>query len=83
MDIGIKECLGKLVRKLREECKTGRLTQKEFSELSGLHVNTIHLLEQGLNSPKLETFIFIAKAFEKEPQDLMKLLMDEYYNERV
>lgn len=82
MDIGIKKVLGKLVKKLREEQETHKLTQKQFSELSGLHINTVHLLEQGLNEPRISTFIFIAKAFQKEPQDLMKLLMDEYYNEQ-
>ena len=81
MDIGIKKVLGKLVKKLREEQQANKLTQKEFSELSGLHVNTIHLLEQGINEPRISTFIFIAKAFNREPEELMKLLMDEYYNE--
>ena len=84
MDIGIKKVLGKLVRKLREEHEVNRLmTQKEFSELSGLHVNTVHLLEQGVNEPRISTFIFIAKAFNREPEELMKLLMDEYYNEEL
>ena len=76
MSMAVKKVLGKLVRKLREEQETNRLTQKEFSELSGLHVNTIHLLEQGVNEPRITTFIHIAKAFNREPEELMKLLMD-------
>jgi len=79
MDIGIKKVLGNLLKKLRTKKAHSRLTQKEFSEVSGLHVNTIHLLEQGANEPRISTFIFLAKAFDIEPEELMKLLMEEYY----
>ncbi len=80
MDIGIKKVLGSLVRKLRQKHSTGKLTQKQFSELSGLHINTIHLLERGINEAKMTTFIYVARAFEMEPEALMKLLMEEYYS---
>ena len=40
------------------------LSQENVAEISGLHVNTIHLLEKGKSEPKLGTFIYIAKALE-------------------
>ena len=81
MDIGINKVLGNLIRNLRKEQVGKRITQKEFSDLSGLHINTIHLIESGINEPKISTFIFIARAFNREPEELMKLLMEEYYSQ--
>ncbi len=81
MDIEIKKVLGSLVRRLRKEHNNNNMTQKEFAEVSGLHINTIHLLERGVNEPKVMTFVYVARALDMEPEKLMKLLMDEYYND--
>ncbi|MEM7174138.1 MAG: helix-turn-helix transcriptional regulator [Bacteroidota bacterium] len=67
-----------MLRKMRKQRK---LSQDQLATISGLHINTIYLLEKGLNEPKLSTFFFIAKAFDLTPMELMKMLTKEYYNE--
>lgn len=78
MNIGIHNTLGLMLRKMRKQRK---LSQDQLATISGLHINTIYLLEKGLNEPKLSTFFFIAKAFDLTPMELMKMLTKEYYNE--
>lgn len=76
MNIGINSTLGLMLRKLRRK---RNLSQEAVAEISGLHINTIHLLEKGLNEPKLSTFFFLAKALEITPIQLMEMLVTEYY----
>lgn len=78
MNIGINTTLGLMLRRLR---KKRNLSQEALAEISGLHINTIHLLEKGLNEPKLSTFLFIAKALDITPIQLMEMLITEYYKD--
>ncbi len=53
--------IGKSLRKLRE----GRnLSLRSLSEISGLAVNTLSLIENGKTSPSVNTLSKIAKALE-------------------
>ena len=78
MNIGINKALGKIIKELRRSKKS---SQESLAEATGLHTNTIYLLESGLHEPRLSTFLFIAKAFEIAPDKLMGLVMAEYYKE--
>jgi transcriptional regulator with XRE-family HTH domain len=75
VDIGIALICGRVIEKLRN--KKG-LSQKSLADRSGLHVNTIHLIENGNNEPKLSTFFFLASSLEVTPEDLMKKITTDY-----
>ena len=75
VDIGIASVCGRVIEKLRKE---KGLSQKSLADRSGLHVNTIHLIENGNNEPKLSTFLFLASSLEVTPEDLMEKVTTDY-----
>lgn len=77
MDIGIKKVIGGLVREQRNK---QNLSQADLAARSGVHINTIHLLESGQNEPKLSTLFFIAKGMNLDEQEFMSLLCKKYYS---
>lgn len=65
-DILIK--FGKRLKTLRKE---RRLTQKEFSVKSGLHVNYIGMVERGERNPSLKNIEIFAKTLDMSLSELM------------
>lgn len=51
---------------------TANLTQKEFSQKSGLHINYIGMVERGERNPSLKNLEIIAKTLEVSLSELMK-----------
>lgn len=51
---------------------TATLTQKEFSQKSGLHINYIGMVERGERNPSLKNLEIIAKTLEVSLSELMK-----------
>ncbi len=76
MDIGIKKAMGLLVREIRKKMK---ISQAELAARSGVHINTIHLLESGENEPKLSTLFFIVKGMDMKEEEFMERLCKKYY----
>ena len=74
MPTDIEVVFGALVKKLRMQ-HPDKLTQQGLAEASGLHVNTVRLIEQGQYEPRISTFVFIAQGLSREPSDLMENLM--------
>jgi transcriptional regulator with XRE-family HTH domain len=50
------------------------MTLKELSSATGLHLNTIHLLETGQNNARGKTLFILAKALECEVTVLEPLM---------
>lgn len=75
VNIGVVAVCGRVIAKLRKE---KGLSQKSLADQSGLHVNTIHLIENGNNEPRLSTFLFLASSLEVTPEDLMKKVTTNY-----
>lgn len=60
---------GEHFKKLRKE---SNLTQKEFAQKSGLHINYIGMIERGERNPSLKNLEVIANAFDISLSVLMK-----------
>lgn len=60
---------GKRVKELRREKK---LTQEQFSVLSGLHKNYIGMVERGERNPSLKNIEVIAKSLDISISELMR-----------
>ena len=76
MNIGISRIYGKILRTLR---KKKEISQESLAENSGLHINTVYLLERGKNEPKISTFLFIAKALDLDAGEFLNTVLKEYY----
>lgn len=53
------------------------LSQERLAERSGLHINTIGLLERGLRQPSLYTLFQLAKALDVAPTDFIQAISDK------
>ena len=65
--MGIKEAFGIRVRLLRD--KHG-ITQEQLAERTGRAVDTVSLIERGINWPSIETIELIATALGASTRDL-------------
>jgi DNA-binding XRE family transcriptional regulator len=74
-EIVVQKAFGMVVRRLRERLK---LTQREFSRLVDLRQPTIGVLERGETGIRLFNFIKIAVALNKAPDDLLRIVANEY-----
>ena len=71
----LKRAFGVTVKELR---KSRNMSQGRLAKDSGLHVNTIHLLENGKTDPRFTTILFIANAIGIKLEEFIKLV-----NERM
>jgi transcriptional regulator with XRE-family HTH domain len=60
---------GKTLKDLR---KKRNLTQKQFSEITGLHINYIGMIERGERNPSLLNICIIANGFNLSLSELFK-----------
>jgi len=58
----LKHQLGEDIRNVRKELK---LTKEKLARLSGINVKTLRLLENGKRIGKIETFLKIKNALQK------------------
>lgn len=49
----------------------GRISQEALAELAGIHRTQISLYETGVREPLLESFVRLAGALEKTPDELL------------
>ncbi len=61
---------GQRVRELRTE---RNLTQQQLADISGLHKNYIGMVERGERNPSLVNIEILAKSFEINISELMKI----------
>ena len=62
------ELLGNRIQQLRE---AKGLTQEELAAQTGISIKHISVLERGVKTPRLATFITIAEALGVTPNDLL------------
>ena len=68
----VNKAFGELVKALRKEKKW---SQVKLSKTSKLHINTVYLIESGMNDPRMSTFLLIAKGLKMDSVTLMKQLI--------
>jgi len=68
---------GKVIRRLRAECK---LSQEVFSGLAGVARSHLAMIESGSKQPNFETIWRIANAFGIPPHELVKQIEFEAKN---
>jgi transcriptional regulator with XRE-family HTH domain len=71
----IEEAFGKVIKELRLEQD---ISQEKLAEKSELHLNSISLLERGINQPTISTIFAIAKAFGMKPEELVGKVSKEF-----
>ena len=67
----VAEGFGSLLREVR--LRVG-LTQEQLADRSALHRTTIGLLERGLRTPSLDTFLRLCWALDVKPEDFVRSL---------
>jgi transcriptional regulator with XRE-family HTH domain len=76
--------IGKLFGELLKELRNSKnLTRDILSEKSQMHVNSIYLLEKGINEPKLSTIIYLAEALEVPVQEIMETIHKKLKDNRL
>lgn len=71
--IDIKKIFGLNLRKLR---KINNITQEEFAESVGMATQTINIIENGRQFPKIENFEKICEVYKISPSQLL-IIPDE------
>lgn len=74
-EIAVQKAFGIVIRRLRNRMK---LSQRQFSSLVDLRQPTIGVLERGETGIRLFNFIKIASALNKAPDDLLRIVANEY-----
>jgi hypothetical protein len=74
-EVVVQKAFGTVMRRLRERLK---LSQRQFSYLVDLRQPTIGVLERGETGIRLFNFIKIAVALDKAPDDLLRIVANEY-----
>ncbi|MBS1977883.1 MAG: helix-turn-helix transcriptional regulator [Bacteroidetes bacterium] len=74
-EVAVQKAFGTVMRRLRERLK---LSQRQFSHLVYLRQPTIGVLERGETGVRLFNFIKIAVALDKAPDDLLRIVANEY-----
>jgi transcriptional regulator with XRE-family HTH domain len=72
--------LGEFVRLKRMQLK---LSQPQLADRVGLDYQYISRVERGLISPTLYWITTLASAFEMQPQDFVKEMLDHIHSSRV
>lgn len=67
------EAFATTLRVLRSERD---LTQEGLAELSGVHINSVSLLERGLREPSLYIVFQLAAGLGMKPDDLVRAVAD-------
>ena len=68
----MNDILKKFGKNFKELRTKANLTQKEFAQKSGLHINYIGMIERGERNPSLKNLEVIANAFDISLSELMK-----------
>jgi transcriptional regulator with XRE-family HTH domain len=72
--------LGEIVRMKRMQLK---LSQPQLADRVGLDYQHISRVERGLISPTLYWITTLASAFEMQPQDFVKEMLEHIHSSRV
>ncbi len=73
----IKRTFGNVCRKIR---KKKNFSQNDLAKISGLHINTICLLENGKSEIKITTFFFLAKGLSETPDSILCDVCNELFS---
>lgn len=71
---------GEVIKRLRKE---KGISQDALALKTGLHLNSISLFERGLNQPTLKTIFIIAEALEMKPEELIRIVSEDYNHQKI